>query len=109
MFTDDCIPPYRWLIANQHAQVETARESDAWMDAMLRLCAHLEEHVCDWVREQHAEDPQNWWVPYHFAFGLEIRNMLRDNGLKADAFGITNLDDIWVELVEEAAGVGEIE
>lgn len=46
-------------------------------------------------------DPECWFAPYHFNWGMAIRNGLRCEGFGESYFEIDNLDDIYVELVEE--------
>jgi len=48
------------------------------------------------------KDPENWFTKYHFEWGMAIRNLLRRKGFGEKYFGINNLDDIYVELIEDA-------
>jgi len=48
------------------------------------------------------KDPVGWFTAYHFHWGMAVRNMLRHEGFGEKYFGIKNLDDVYVELVEEA-------
>ncbi len=48
-----------------------------------------------------AKDPKGWFASYHFNWGMFVRNLLRHAGLNEEYFGIKNLDDIYVELVED--------
>jgi len=68
----------------------------------LSLLAELLEPVAAEIRNDYAADAENWWKHGHFHFGLAVRNQLRRKGYDADYFGIANLDDIYVFLVEEA-------
>jgi hypothetical protein len=54
------------------------------------------------IQESIAKDPDNWYVPYHFWFGMSVRNLLRQGGFGEDYWPIWNLDDIYVFLIEEA-------
>lgn len=47
-------------------------------------------------------DPENWCSPYHFGWGMAIRNLLREKGYGEDYWPIWNLDDLYAMLVEEA-------
>lgn len=40
----------------------------------------------------------------HFGFGMAVRNLLRKEGFGEDYFGIENLDDVYVPLLEMAVG-----
>lgn len=54
------------------------------------------------LREMIKKAPSNWFAEHHFFFGMAIRNHLRQSGFGESYFGINNLDDIYVELLEEA-------
>jgi len=71
-------------------------------DAALALLTSLLEPVSPEIRADYAKDPINWWKQGHFHFGLAVRNQLRRKGYDAAYFGVSNLDDIYVFLVEEA-------
>ncbi len=68
----------------------------------LSLLADLLEPVAADIRKDYAEDSLNWRKHGHFHFGLAVRNQLRRKGFDAEYFGVANLDDIYVFLVEEA-------
>jgi hypothetical protein len=71
-------------------------------DPALALLTALLEPVSPEIRADYAKDPINWWKHGHFHFGLAVRNQLRRKGFDAAYFGVGNLDDIYVFLVEEA-------
>ncbi len=54
------------------------------------------------VREAIADSPEHWVAPYHFGWGMAIRNDLRRAGYGEEYWPIWNLDDIYVPLVERA-------
>ncbi len=54
------------------------------------------------LRKLIKKDPVGWFGLYHHGWGTAIRNALRHNGFGEEYFGIRNLDDIYVELVEDA-------
>lgn len=47
-----------------------------------------------------------WIIPYHFHWGMSVRNRLRDAGFGEQAFGIVNLDNVYVALIEAAVKEG---
>jgi len=55
----------------------------------------------EFLREEIKKD-ELWWCQYHFNVGMYIRNLLRDNGYGEKEFGITNLDDIYIQLLVDA-------
>jgi hypothetical protein len=54
------------------------------------------------LRELIQADPENWAAPFHSWGGMSVRNFLRKSGFGEDYFGVHNLDDIYVALIEEA-------
>lgn len=51
-----------------------------------------------------ADDPEKWYVidRWHFTGGMAIRNHMRSNGFGEKELGVSNLDDIYIEIIEEA-------
>lgn len=49
-----------------------------------------------------CNDPKDWWVGYHFHWGMAVRNLLRKHGYGEDQLKVTTLDDHYVSIVEEA-------
>ena len=58
------------------------------------------------ICKEYKKDPVGWFAPYHFHWGMMIRNELRKNGFGEEYFFIKNLDDIYVELIEDAIKEG---
>ena len=54
------------------------------------------------IKNAYRDSPKEWWVGYHFGWGMAVRNLLREKGFGESYFKIHNLDDIYVPLVEEA-------
>ena len=55
------------------------------------------------LKKKHGED----WihkVQAHFTFGKNIRNMLRENGFSEKDLEVENLDDYYIQMLEEASG-----
>ena len=46
-----------------------------------------------------------WTKAHHFGFGREIRNLLRKAGFSESSFGVSNLDDVYLDLLVKAVGV----
>ena len=57
------------------------------------------------LREAIEENPQRWWVARHYGWGTRVRNELRSNGHGESEFGVGNLDDVYVGLIEEGVKV----
>ncbi len=54
-------------------------------------------------------DPATWWCPYHFWWGMNIRNAIRRlTGITDDQLPSGNWDDYYVPAVEAALGLREI-
>lgn len=54
------------------------------------------------IQVEIEREPELWFAKYHHGWGTGIRNRLRGEGFGEEFFGIGNLDDIYVELVEDA-------
>jgi hypothetical protein len=54
------------------------------------------------IRITFEKQPENWWIGPYFAWGSVFRNLLRKLGYDEQYFNISNLDDIYVFLVEDA-------
>jgi hypothetical protein len=54
------------------------------------------------IRAAFTAAPKDWYVSYHFGWGMAVRNLLREKGFGEEYFKIHNLDDIYVALIEEA-------
>jgi hypothetical protein len=67
----------------------------------------LLEPVAGQIKADYVKDSLNWWKRGHFHFGLAVRNQLRRTGFDAKYFGVENLDDIYVYLVEDALQLHE--
>lgn len=69
--------------------------------------AYLRKHLAEKekIRRLIKKDSVNWCIPYHLTWGMTVRNKLRGAGFGEEYFNIGNLDDIYVELVEDAVRV----
>lgn len=79
----------------------------AKLDPALRTQAvdFLRGHLADsaeTIRAEMALDLQDWWVKHHHGAMTGVRNALRMHGFGEKEFGIDNLDDYAVGLVELA-------
>ena len=84
--------------------LEIAKKSPLWSSAVLYLREDSDTSLKQHALELYADDPEGWMLPYHFTTGMWIRNQLRDSGFGEQEFNIANLDNIYIELVEEAFG-----
>ncbi len=55
-----------------------------------------------------ASKNRYWFAGLHFTTGMQIRNMLRQNGFSEKEIGIENLDYIYCKLLERAIVGSEI-
>lgn len=74
--------------------------------ALMMLAEELSD-VRDEIIASAKADPEDWSTAYHMVWGMGIRNMLRDKGYGEEYFGVENLDDIYVPLVEDALHIRE--
>ena len=89
------------------AAMEKLREDYGKMDSALKepAVAFLKDFTNndkEKIKEAITEDPDSWVAPLHFYWGMGIRNALRTAGYDEKYFGINNLDDIYVYLIEDA-------
>lgn len=54
------------------------------------------------IKEDHAKDSDTWWAPFHFTFGMKVRNDLRENVCLDTELPSGNWDDYYIELIEMA-------
>lgn len=55
----------------------------------------------------HKRDPETWWASSHFTWGMQIRNLLRDNVCLDNKLPSGNWDDYYIQIVEIVCGVRE--
>lgn len=84
-----------------------ARDSDLWERAVEWVREIFTEPALERIRQEQADDPDGWCLPHHMTLGMGFRNAMRDAGFGERAFGIENLDNIYVEVLEDAAGIEE--
>jgi hypothetical protein len=77
-------------------------------EKVFAACKFLQEWIPEaeqqMIREKALKDPE-WWTEFHFFGMMSVRNALRQNGFGEKEFGIDNLDDYAVGLVEVALGI----
>ncbi len=78
----------------------SGRNSDQWAQAVEFLKKELTAVAPD-IRKAIAASPE-WIDPYHFGWGMGVRNLLRQNMFGEKEMHVENLDNIYVELIEEA-------
>jgi hypothetical protein len=61
-----------------------------------------ERSLIEVVSDMIKENPTKWYVMHHFSWGMVMRNLLRENGYGEQELGISNLDDYYVALIEQA-------
>lgn len=81
------------------ADLAAARETELWARAVAATSKKIgkegRERVLGWDKTD--------WALYHFGGGMAYRNWLRGQGFGERDFEIENLDNIYVELLKEAA------
>lgn len=85
--------------------LEKAKSEELWNEAVQYLKDNMPDTLLEQTMELYAENGENWIAPYHFTTGMWIRNELRNQGYGEKEFNISNMDNIYVDLLEEAAGV----
>ena len=64
------------------------------------LAKEINEETKQKIREDIKESPIYWFAPYHFGWGMSIRNLLRDKVCPDDKLPSGNWDDYYVQIIE---------
>ena len=91
--------PKDWIVFNAE---NFAKLDPALRDAAVDMLREELSGNAAAIREKIAENPQTWWAPYHFMWGMAVRNLLRERGFGEEQFMVDNIDDYYVSLVEAA-------
>jgi len=83
-------------------QIARTAESAKWAAAVTFLREWLSPTVKQQVREVIRVQSPDWPAAYHMVWGMGVRNALREHGFGEKDFGVLNLDNVYIELVEEA-------
>lgn len=89
--------------------LRVARSSDLWPAAVDFVADQMNADEKEKMRSRILKDPRGWWVKHHFSSGRSLRNSLRAAYYGEGEFGITNLDNVWVELVVESVDLHRTE
>jgi len=92
---------------DENMKFYTSLDPDTKAPALAALRESTTPVDLDLIREKFAADPDGWYVPYHFWWGMGVRNFLREKGFGEEYFKVDNLDDIYIYLVEEALNLHE--
>ena len=67
----------------------------------------LAEAVRKMQRESNQDDSHDWIHKnqLHFFWGMQMRNLMRENGFSEKEIDIDNLDDIYIECINEAVKI----
>jgi len=84
------------------SDLKIARASDRWQPAVDFLRGFLPPEVRSQIHDLVQMQSEAWPARYHMDWGMHVRNSLRNTAFGEKDFGVLNLDNIYVELVEEA-------
>lgn len=87
------------------SDLRIARASELWPKAIQFLHGWFTPGVQQQIREVINIKSPDWPAGYHMSWGMGVRNILRESGFGEEAFGVKNLDNIYVPLVEAAVRV----
>lgn len=65
----------------------------------------LSDKVKNDIRGAIEKNPKEWWTQYHFGWGMGFRNLLREKKFGEEYWGVDNIDDIYVHIIEESLGL----
>ena len=90
-------------LAREKADLDAARKLPLWGEAVQFMRDYIPPSDKGRIRAAIAHDGIRTWItPYHFHWGMAVRNALRAKGFGEREFMIDNLDNIYVPLIEEA-------
>lgn len=86
----------------QEQMMKDLQECPIWIvsNSVSALKTILDENTINQIREAYNNDSENWYVGYHFGWGMKIRNFLRDNVCLDDQLPTGNFDDYYIQFVE---------
>lgn len=88
-------------VAEKELRIARGNE-ELWSRAVSFVRGLLRKSHIAWLRRVIAGNPKGWYTEYHLGSGMNLRNRLRDNGFGEFDFEIGNLDNVYVEILEEA-------
>ena len=89
-------------LREEATDMKIARASELWPKAVSFLRDWLSPSVRQQIREVINIKSPDWPSGYHLGWGMGVRNALREHGFGEKPFGVMNLDNIYVPLVEES-------
>lgn len=106
------------MLRNEDSIVENKMSLSEWHEKCLQECPqwiveksvsflsrNIPEDVKEQIREEWKNDPEHWATPFHFSYGMFIRNQLRNNVCSDDKLPTGNFDDYYVPFIEIACGI----
>lgn len=85
-----------------HARILAQYPETQIAPAVACLRAIMSPNDVSLMQTLRAENPDGWFARFHFSYGMQVRNYLRDKGFGEDYWPIWNLDDIYLPLIERA-------
>lgn len=89
---------------SEAAKYTLATMPGRWSPALTILKDELPSEFVNLYHDWKAKYGDDWWAHngWHFFGGQDVRNLLRSKGYDEKYFGIDNLDDIYINLIELA-------
>lgn len=84
---------------------------DVKLRATAVLKRELEPEAVEFVLASHKKYGREWLSKSfaHFGFGMQVRNLLRENNITDDQTPMGNLDDYYGQMIEAACGLRPID
>lgn len=89
-------------LQEEREDLAIARRSPLWPSAVAFLAGYFTPEVIAQIRQVVERKSPDWPAGYHSCWGMGVRNALRTAGFGERELGVRNLDNVYVELVEEA-------
>jgi len=77
---------------------------DVLEKAVAILKAEIPASTLALVKSEIRKRPLDWIAPVHFGWGMTVRNLLRNKGLRDDLLPDKNWDDYYAAVIEIAVG-----
>ncbi len=86
----------------QEQMTKDLQECPVWIinESVSALKNILTEDLVYEIKTMYQNNPETWWAGFHFGWGMNIRNFLRDNVCLDDKLPLGNWDEYYVQMVE---------
>ncbi len=88
----------------QEQMTKDLQECPVWIinESVSALKNYFTQDEIKHIQREYNNDPELWWAKnyFHFGWGMNIRNYLRDNVCLGDKLPLGNWDEYYIQMVE---------